>query len=400
MWTGKHVLLGISGGIAAYKTPELVRLFIKAGAEVKVVSTPAALAFVSRLSLETVSKNPVCDDLFAPYNPSKTEHIALVDWADLFVIAPATANVLGKMANGIADDALTTIYLACAKPVFAAPAMNTKMYEHKAVQRNMETLKQDGVVFIEPVSGELACGDIGKGKMEDPVAIFDFLNKQLTDQQPWGGKTVLITAGPTHERLDPVRFIGNHSSGKMGFALAEACAARGARVLLVSGPVDLKTTNERIERIDVVSAADMYEACLERFAEADMAIFCAAVADFTPAEPAAGKTKRTGDDWQVRLIPTRDIAAELGRRKADHQVLVGFALETDREEANALEKMERKNLDFIVLNSLRQPGAGFGHDTNQVTIYSRDGYRFEVPLNDKSTVAKEILSFVNDKLYI
>lgn len=400
MWTGKHVLLGISGGIAAYKTPELVRLFVKAGAEVKVVTTPAALAFVSSLSLETVSKHPICHDLFDRTNPHKTEHIALADWADLFVIAPATADVLGKFANGIADDALTTTYLAFAKPVFAAPAMNSKMYNHKAVQRNMETLKQDGVVFIEPGSGELACGDVGQGRMEDPSAIVDFLGKHLASQQPWIGKTVLLTAGPTYERLDPVRFIGNHSSGKMGFALAEACAARGARVLLVSGPVSLKTTNERIERIDVVTAAEMYAACDERFAEVDMAIFCAAVADFTPAEPAEEKTKRGNDDWHLRLVPTRDIAAELGRRKASHQVLIGFALETDREEANALEKLERKKLDYIVLNSLRQPGAGFGHDTNQVTIYSRDGYRFNVPLSNKAAVAEEILEFVNDKLII
>lgn len=393
-------MLGISGGIAAYKTPELVRLFVKAGAAVRVIATPAALSFVSALSLETVSKYPICHDLFDPANPSKTAHIALADWADMFVIAPATADVLGKLANGIADDALTTTYLACVKPVFAAPAMNVKMYQHQAVQRNLETLKQDGVVFIEPGSGELACGDTGKGRMEDPVAIFNFLDAQLAGQRPWTGKTILLTAGPTHEKLDPVRFIGNHSSGKMGYALAEACAARGARVLLVSGPVSLTTVDPLIERIDVVTAADMYEACLERFADADMAIFCAAVADFTPAEPADTKTKRTAEALQVRLIPTRDIAAELGRRKTQHQVLVGFALETDQEEVNALGKMERKNLDYIVLNSLRQPGAGFGHETNQVTIYSREGYRFEVSLRSKTAVAEEILSVVNDKLMV
>lgn len=400
MWKGKHVLLGISGGIAAYKAPELVRLFVKAGAEVQVVATSSSLAFVSTLSLETVSKYPVYHDLFERNNPIKTEHIALADWADVFVIAPATANVLGKMANGIADDALTTLYLACVKPVFVAPAMNTKMYQHPAVQRNMARLKQDGVIFIEPASGELACGDIGKGRMEDLPVIFEFVERYFAHQQPWAGKTVLITAGPTYERLDPVRFIGNHSTGKMGYALAEACAARGAKVLLVSGPVSLSTTNDRIERIDVVSAADMYDACMARFAEADVTICCAAVADFTPAEPTNSKTKRTSDDWQVRLVPTRDIAAELGRQKTDQQVLVGFALETDKEEANALEKMERKNLDFIVLNSLRQPGAGFGHDTNQVTIYSREGYHFEVPLASKEAVAEEILAVINDNVVI
>lgn len=400
MWKGKHVLLGISGGIAAYKTPELVRLFVKAGAEVRVIATPSALQFVSALSLETVSGNPVYHALYDSPQPVKTEHIALADWGDLLLVAPATANVLGKMANGIADDALTTHYLAFTKPVFAAPAMNTRMYHHPAVQRNMVTLKQDGVVFIEPTSGELACGDVGKGRMEDTANIFRFLNDYLSATHPWAGKTVLLTAGPTHERLDPVRYIGNHSSGKMGFSLAEACAELGARVILVTGPVQQTTSNERIERIDVVSAAEMYDACIARFPEADIAICCAAVADYTPADPADSKTKRTADDWQVRLVPTRDIAAELGRRKTDHQVLVGFALETDQEAANAREKMERKNLDFIVLNSLRQPGAGFGHDTNQVTVFSREGYAFEIPLASKTTIAREILELVKEKVGI
>jgi phosphopantothenoylcysteine decarboxylase/phosphopantothenate--cysteine ligase len=396
MLKGKRILLGVSGGIAAYKTPELVRLCVKAGAEVRVVTTKNALEFVTRLTLQTVSKNAVYTDVFEPVNAYTTEHIALNDWADVLLVAPASADVLGKFAAGIADDALSTTYLAFEHPVFVAPAMNTKMYRHPSVRRNMEQLRADGVHFIEPSEGELACGDVGKGRMEDPIVIFRLLSDYFAHELPWNGRKILITAGPTYEKVDPVRFIGNHSSGKMGFALAEACARRGAEVCLIAGPVALNTTHPRIERIDVVSAAEMYDAALRRFPEMDAAILCAAVADFTPVSPYDTKQKRGADDLTVQLKPTQDIAAALGERKKEQQVLVGFALETNDEEANALSKMERKKLDFIVLNSLNDAGAGFQHDTNRITILNREGYRFDFPLKSKAEVAEDILNEMNN----
>lgn len=399
MWKGKHVLLGISGGIAAYKTPELIRLFIKAGAEVRVVTTKNALSFVTPLTLETVSKNTVYKDVFDPVSEYSTEHISLTDWADLFLVAPATANCIGKFAGGIADDALSTTYLAFDKPVFLAPAMNTRMYTNAAVQHNMSLLKDRGVHFIEPGEGELACGTTGKGRMEDPQAIFAHISHWLETPKPLLGKTILITAGPTYERIDPVRFIGNHSTGKMGFALAEACAERGARVILIAGPVSLKTASKAIERIDVVSANDMYEACMRYFPESDMGILCAAVADFTPEKPADSKLKRKEDHLNVDLKPTQDIAAALGNSKKNKQILVGFALETHDEEANAKNKMKRKNLDFIVLNSLRDQGAGFGYDTNKVTLFNTNGQRLEVPLKSKQAVANDILDAIQQAIF-
>ncbi len=398
MWKGKHVLLGISGGIAAYKTPELIRLFVKAGADVRVVVTRNALSFVTPLTLETVSKNTIYKDVFNPVGEYSTEHVALADWADCFLIAPATANIIGKCANGIADDALTTTFLAFDKPVYIAPAMNSRMYDHPAVQQNLKRLRETGVVFIEPAEGELACGDVGKGRMEEPRVIFQCVSELLQSKASWSGKTILLTAGPTFERIDPVRFIGNHSTGKMGFALAEACAKRGARVILITGPVALSTSSKSIERIDVVSAQDMFETCMLHFPEADMGILCAAVADFTPENPSEYKTKRKENDLHLVLRPTKDIAAALGEQKKPGQLLVGFALETDREEDNALDKMERKNLDYIVLNSLRNPGAGFGHDTNQITLFSREGNRYDFPLKSKKEVAEDILDTINDSL--
>jgi len=395
---GKRILLGISGGIAAYKTPELIRLFVKAGAEVQVVATKNALEFVTRLTLETLSKNKVYADTYEAVNAWSTEHIALADWADLFLIAPATANVLGKFATGIADDALTTTYLAFNKPVFMAPAMNVKMYEHPVVQKNMQYLRETGVHFIEPTVGELACGDFGKGRMEDPAILFRILSEFLSVQKPWAGKKILITAGPTFEKIDPVRFIGNYSSGKMGFALAEACAERGAEVLLVAGPVTLKTEHPAIERSDVESAAQMFDAATARFADMDAAILCAAVADFTPVQIFESKTKRGEEDFHLELKPTRDIAAALGAVKREGQVLVGFALETDQEEKNAQLKLERKNLDFIVLNSLNDSGAGFKHDTNKITILNREGYAIPFPLKTKNEVAEDILNVMSEYL--
>ena len=333
--------------------------------------------------MKTVSKNKIYVDPYEEINAYSTEHIALNEWADLFLIAPATANILGKFAGGIADDALSTTFLAFNKPVFVAPAMNFKMYEHPSVQKNMQYLRETGVHFIESAEGELACGDFGKGRMEEPAAIFKSLSDFLSEQQPWAGKKILITAGPTYEKIDPVRFIGNYSSGKMGFALAEACAEWGAEVLLIAGPVALTMKHPNIKRIDVESAAQMFEAATFRFPEMDAAILCAAVADFTPAETFENKKKRGADDLSLQLKPTADIAATLGQSKKDGQVLVGFALETDQEEQNAKSKLERKNLDFIVLNSLKDAGAGFRHETNKITVLNRDGYTFSFPLKSK-----------------
>lgn len=396
MLKGKRILLGISGGIAAYKTPELIRLFVKAGAEVKVITTQNALEFVTRLTLQTVSKNAVYTNTFEESNEYSTEHIALNDWADILLIAPATANILGKLAGGIADDALSTTYLAFEKPVFVAPAMNCKMWAHPAVQENTTKLRQLGVHFIESTEGELACGDIGKGRMEEPIVLFRLISEFFAQKLPWSGKTILITAGPTYEKIDPVRFIGNYSSGKMGFALAEACANRGANVKLIAGPVNLKTIHPHIERIDVESASDMFEKTTSLFSAADAAILCAAVADFTPAQALEFKKKRGEEDLILQLKPTRDIAATLGQLKKKPQILVGFALETDAEMQNAQAKLERKNLDFIVLNSLRNPGAGFQHDTNQITILRRDGGEYTFPLKSKKEVAEDILNELNN----
>jgi phosphopantothenoylcysteine decarboxylase/phosphopantothenate--cysteine ligase len=393
---GKRILLGISGGIAAYKTPDLIRRFVREGAEVRVIATANALEFVTRLTLQTVSKNAVYVNTFEEANEYSTEHIALNDWADLLLVAPATANVLGKFAHGIADDALSTTYLAFNKPVFVAPAMNCKMWEHAVVQENASKLKANGVRFIESAEGELACGDVGKGRMEEPAEIVRSIADFFEIHQGWVGKTILITAGPTYEKIDPVRFIGNYSSGKMGFALAEACANRGARVLLVAGPVGLQTNHPGIERMDVESAEAMYGKAIERFPEADAAILCAAVADFTPIQQLDSKKKRGEEDLILQLKPTKDIAAELGRRKKPGQCLVGFALETDSELANAQSKLERKNLDFIVLNSLRDAGAGFRVDTNRITILKKAGEPLTFPLKAKKEVAEDILLTLND----
>jgi len=398
MWKGKHVLIGISGGIAAYKVPILIRLFIKAGAEVKVIATRNALKFVTPLTLETLSKNKLYIETFSSDNDYYTEHISYAEWADLLVVAPATANILGKFAAGIADDALSTTYLAIDKPVFIAPAMNCRMYLHPAVQENMSNLRSAGVVFIEPGEGELACGDYGKGRMEEPNVIFKQISGFFKEQKSWSGKKILLTAGPTYELIDPVRFIGNFSSGKMGFALAESCAGRGAEVFLVAGPVGLKTMHPNIKRINVESAAQMYEESLKCFPEMDVAILCAAVSDFTPETTLETKTKRGEDDLLIRLKPTKDIAATLGSNKKENQVLVGFALETENEEDNAITKLDRKNLDFIVLNSLNDEGAGFGHDTNKICIINREGYRFEYPLKTKKEVAEDILDVINSYL--
>lgn len=385
-----NILLGISGGIAAYKTPELIRLFKKQGAAVKTVCTPNALQFVTRLTLETLSQNKVYSDMFAPVEQYSTAHIELADWADCMVVAPASADIIGKFANGIADDALSTVFLAFHKPIFLAPAMNTHMYAHPAVQANLQKLSRFGIRFIEPEEGELACGAIGKGRMEEPTEIARLV-KDFFRPKDLAGRKIMITAGPTYEKIDPVRFIGNYSTGKMGFALAETCAERGAEVTLIAGPVQLKATHPNIKRIDVESAAEMYRAATEHFALQDGAILCAAVADFRPESQAEQKVKRGTDALTITLQPTQDIAAALGKLKNDRQFLVGFALETEHESTHAQEKMKRKNFDFIVLNSLRDPQAGFGYDTNKITIFRNNGTSQAFDLKDKKQVAEDII---------
>ena len=392
-----RVIIGITGGIAAYKIPQLVRLFRKAGHEVQCVATEHALQFVTPLTLETLSGRRLYCDLFAPANEHSTEHVSLKDWGDIMIVAPATANIIGKMASGIGDDALSTLLLAFSgKPLYLCPAMNTQMMENKAVQRNLDTLKSWGVRIIEPTEGELACGTVGKGRMEEPERIFETVySLQFTDNS-LEGKQVLITAGPTYERIDSVRFIGNYSSGKMGFALAEEFAQRGAHVFLVSGPTALSAKHHNIERIDVESAQQMYDACIGRFDQCDVAVLSAAVADYRPESTYDGKMKKHGDEGlTINLVQNPDILASLGKRKREGQLLVGFALETANEMAYAQEKLHRKGLDMIVLNSLRDKGAGFGFDTNKVTIIDRDGNTSEGSLKSKAEVAKDIVNAIS-----
>lgn len=397
-----RVIIGITGGIAAYKAAELVRLFRKAGHEVQCVATEHALQFVTPLTLETLSGRRLYSDLFAPVNEHSTEHVSLKDWGDIMIVAPATANIIGKMASGIGDDALSTLLLAFSgKPLYVCPAMNTQMMENEAVRRNLETLKSWGIHIIEPTEGDLACGAVGKGRMEEPEKIFEIVvsRQQAAGSGQLTGKQVLITAGPTYERIDSVRFIGNYSSGKMGFALAEEFANRGAQVFLVTGPTALTAKHHNIERIDVESAQQMYDACMERFDGCDVAVLSAAVADYRSESTYDGKIKKQGDEGMViRLVQNPDILATLGKRKREGQLLVGFALETSNEMAYAQEKLQRKGLDMIVLNSLRDKGAGFGTDTNKVTIIDRDGNTTEGSLKSKANVAKDIVDAINLKL--
>ncbi len=370
----------------------LVRLLVKAGAEVTCAVTEHALQFVTELTLETVSGHRVYKDLFDRQNPHSTEHISLKDWGDAMVVAPATANIIGKMASGIADDALSTLLLSFRKPLFLAPAMNTQMLESPALKRNIEMLRADGVNIIESTSGELACGTSGDGRMEEPENIAKALEETLTANSRCNGKRVLITAGPTYEKIDAVRFIGNFSTGKMGFALAEELALRGFEVVLVAGPTHLTAHHPNIERIDVTSAREMYDAATTHFPSCDAAILSAAVADFRPDHQADYKIKKQSDsdDMTLHLVQNPDILATLGKMKHDGQVLAGFALETDNELENAKKKLTKKNLDFIVLNSLHDKGAGFGHDTNKVTIIDRNGSITVGELKSKQAVAIDI----------
>ena len=387
---GKKIVLGITGSIAAYKAAVLIRLLIKKGAEVQVVITPAGKEFITPITLSALTSKPVISEFFAQRDGSWHSHVALGQWADAMLVAPATASSIGKMAHGIADNMLITTYLSMKAPVFVAPAMDLDMFAHPSTTANLNTLRSYGNHIIEPAEGELASHLVGKGRMEEPENIVAYLERYFAQRDELAGKKIVITAGPTYEKIDPVRFIGNYSSGKMGFALAEECAARGAEVTLVAGPVQMKTSHPAIHRIDVESCAEMYEATTTAFTEANAAILCAAVADFTPETTADTKIKREGDDLVLRLKPTHDIAAALGRMKQPHQHLVGFALETNDETAHAQDKLRRKNLDFIVLNSLRDAGAGFRHDTNKVTIISESDIK-EYPLKSKAEVAKDIV---------
>ena len=386
----KKIVLGITGSIAAYKAAVLIRLLIKKGAEVQVVITPAGKEFITPITLSALTSKPVISEFFAQRDGSWHSHVALGQWADAMLVAPATASSIGKMAHGIADNMLITTYLSMKAPVFVAPAMDLDMFAHPSTTENLNTLRRYGNHIIEPAEGELASHLVGKGRMEEPENIVAYLERYFAQTEELAGKKIVITAGPTYEKIDPVRFIGNYSSGKMGFALAEECAARGAEVTLVAGPVQMKTLHPGIRRIDVESCAEMYAATTEAFKDAHSAILCAAVADFTPENPADAKIKREADDLVLRLKPTHDIAAALGRMKQPQQHLVGFALETNDEMANAQSKLQRKNLDFIVLNSLGDAGAGFRHDTNKITIINKDSAT-EYPLKSKKEVAADII---------
>lgn len=387
---GKRIVLGITGSIAAYKACVLIRELIKAGAEVQAVMTPSAKEFITPLTISTLTHKPVISEFFDRRDGSWHSHVDIGLWADAMIIAPATASSIAKMANGVADNMLITTYLSMRAPVFVAPAMDVDMFSHTATQKNIKTLRSYGNIIIEPETGELASGLEGKGRMGEPAVIAKSLEAYFKSQNQLKGKRVLITAGPTYEKIDPVRFIGNYSSGKMGYALAEECAERGAEVELVSGPVSINLNRANIHITKVESAAQMYAAAVNAFPKTDIAILCAAVADFTPRETKDVKIKREKGDMAIQLVPTKDIAAELGRMKKESQFMVGFALETNDETNNAINKLKAKKLDFIVLNSLNDKGAGFSVDTNKITIIS-DTSKYEYSLKPKREVAKDII---------
>jgi phosphopantothenoylcysteine decarboxylase/phosphopantothenate--cysteine ligase len=388
---GKHIVLGITGSIAAYKAAYLLRGLVKEGAEVQVVMTPAAKEFITPVTMSALSGKPVASEFFTANDGTWHSHVDMGQWAHLMVIAPATAATIGKMAHAVCDNLLITTYLSMKSPVMVAPAMDLDMFRHPANQKNIEILRSYGNMIVEPREGELASGLIGKGRMEEPDVIIEEIVKFFDRKKKLLNKHFLVTAGPTFERIDPVRFIGNHSSGKMGYAIAESLADSGALVTLVSGPVTVKTNHPNISVVKVMSADEMYRQCVVAFPGTDGAVMCAAVADFTPENTANQKIKRGADDLVIRLKPTPDIAAELGKMKTDKQVLVGFALETQDELGNALRKMKKKNLDFIVLNSLNDPGAGFGVDTNKITIIDRNNIQQNFELKSKSEVAADIV---------
>ncbi len=398
MLEGKKIVLGVCGSIAAYKAALLVRLLVKAGADVQVIMTPDATHFITPLTLSTLSKRPVLVEYANTETGEWNNHVELGLWADAMLIAPASANTLAKMANGQSDNLLTAVYLSAKSPVYFAPAMDLDMWKHPATQQNIETLQSYGNVLIPPGSGELASGLHGEGRMAEPEEIVSFLTADIKKKLPLVNQKVLITAGPTYEAIDPVRFIGNHSSGKMGFAIADELTKLGADVTLVAGPTAQTSKQQSIKRIDVTSASEMLEACLAHYPHTKIAVMCAAVSDFTPVNVAAQKIKKQQNDLNIELKKTTDILKTLGEQKQQGQILVGFALETNDEEVNAVEKLKRKNLDFIVLNSLNDKGAGFKTDTNKITIIDRNLVKTTFELKTKDEVAKDVCNKIIELL--
>jgi phosphopantothenoylcysteine decarboxylase/phosphopantothenate--cysteine ligase len=397
MFKGKKILLAVTGSIAAYKAPLIVRLLVKEGAEVKVIMTPAAKDFVTPLTLSTVSKNPVISELFS--EDSWSNHVMLGRWADLMIVAPLSANTLAKMANGLCDNMLLATYLSATCPVLAAPAMDEDMWKHPATKSILGKIEEAGVVVLPVDNGELASGLIGEGRMAEPENILKFISEHFFLKQDLKGKKVLVTAGPTYEPIDPVRFIGNHSSGKMGIALCQELAKRGASVQLVLGPTSTTVRQNGIKVQKVQTADEMYDACIEAFSDTDIAIMSAAVADYKPAVKAQEKIKKDSSNLNVELVKTKDILKTLGEKKYNGQLLVGFALETTNEKDNALSKLKSKNADLIVLNSLNDEGAGFGHDTNKVTIFERGGNEISYDRKPKQQVAKDIVDRIVNMLH-
>ncbi|MBT0811137.1 bifunctional phosphopantothenoylcysteine decarboxylase/phosphopantothenate--cysteine ligase CoaBC [Litoribacter ruber] len=391
---GKRILLGVTGSIAAYKAAHLTRLLVKEGAEVQIIMSTSALDFITPLTLATLSKKPVLEAFYDRKSGEWSNHVDLGLWADLFLVAPISANTLSKFANGGCDNLLTATYLSARCPVMVAPAMDLDMYQHPSVKANLDKIASFGNIILEAESGELASGLMGQGRLMEPEHIVERVIEHFSAQQDFKGKTVLITAGPTHEAIDPVRFIGNHSSGKMGIALANALAQRGADVKLVLGPSSLSASHDNITTIPVKSAEQMFEACKKHHPMSDYCIFAAAVADYTPEEVATQKIKKDDDDMVIRLKKNVDIASTLGKQKKEHQVHIGFALETNQEEENALGKLTRKNFDMVVLNSMNDNGAGFQHDTNKVTFYFKDGHKEPLMLLPKTEVATQIIQAI------
>ncbi len=389
---GKKIILGVTGSIAAYKSAVLLRLLVKEGADVQVIMTSAGKEFITPLTLSTLSGKPVISEFFGEADGTWNSHVDLGLWADAMLIAPATATTIGKMANGIADNMLVTTFMSAKCPVFVAPAMDLDMFSHPSTQKNISVLKQFGNFIIDSVSGELASGLEGKGRMEEPENIIEILVNHFRSKKKLLNKTFLVTAGPTFEKIDPVRFIGNYSSGKMGYAIAEQLAESGAEVTLISGPVKISTKNLNIKVIKVESALEMYNECLQVFPEMDGAVMCAAVSDFSPLMVEEQKTKRGKSNWNLELGPTKDIAQKLGETKKENQILVGFALETTDEISNAVQKLQKKNLDFIVLNSLNEKGAGFGFNTNKITIIDKNNNQQFFELKSKTEVAADIVN--------
>jgi len=392
MLVGKKIIVGISGSIAAYKTPLIVRQLVKSGAEVKVIMTPASTDFVSKLTLSTLSKNPVLVDLFDEKNWAN--HVELGRWADLMVIAPVSCNTLGKMATGQCDNLLLAVFLSAVCPVMVAPAMDEDMWHHSATKKNLDIVKGSGALILDVAYGELASGLMGEGRMAEPEEIIDSIEQFFRTANQLKGKKALVTAGPTYEAIDPVRFIGNHSSGKMGYAIADELANRGAEVLLVSGPVSVQPKNKNINVISVQSAEEMYATCLNGFPSYDIAVMAAAVADYTPLLVADQKIKKSDVELTITFKKTKDILGSLGKVKSNNQILVGFALETENESLNAKKKLKEKNADLIILNSLQDKGAGFSYDTNKVTFFFKNGNQNQIQLKSKSALAKDIVDAI------